>query len=147
MSSRSFLNLRDLASRMAKKFPRGIERTARRAEEYARGMLTGGTLFEEMGFYYVGPVDGHNLDQLLPVLKNVRDERDSGPVLIHVVTKKGHGYAPAEGAEDKLHGVSKFDIETGKQKKSIPNAPKTPSSRASQSFPRVPKGVHPSLSR
>src|SRR5215470_16979651 len=96
MSSRSFLSLRKLGAKMAKRFPRGIERTARRAEEYARGMLTGGTLFEELGFYYLGPIDGHNLDHLLPVLRNVRDTEHSGPVLIHVVTQKGKGYPPAE---------------------------------------------------
>ena len=96
MSSRSFLSLRDLAARMAKHFPRGIERTARRAEEYARGILTGGTLFEELGFYYVGPIDGHNLDHLLPVLRNVRDAEEAGPILVHAITTKGKGYAPAE---------------------------------------------------
>lgn len=98
ISSRSFLSLRELAARMARHFPRGIERTARRAEEFARGILTGGTLFEEMGFYYVGPVDGHNLDHLLPVLRNVREAEDRGPILLHVVTQKGKGYAPAEAA-------------------------------------------------
>ncbi len=97
LSSHSFLSLRELAGRMAKRFPKGIERTARRAEEFARGILTGGTLFEELGFYYVGPIDGHNLDHLLPVLRNVRDADDAGPVLIHVITQKGRGYAPAEG--------------------------------------------------
>ena len=81
---------------MAKRFPRGIERTARRAEEYARGILTGGTLFEELGFYYVGPIDGHNLDHLLPVLRNVREADEQGPILVHVITQKGKGYAPAE---------------------------------------------------
>ena len=90
---------------MAKRFPRGLERTARRAEEYARGILTGGTLFEELGFYYVGPIDGHNLDHLLPVLRNVRDAEESGPILVHVITKKGKGYAPAEASADKYHGV------------------------------------------
>ena len=89
---------------MAKRFPRGIERTARRAEEYARGMLTGGTLFEELGFYYVGPIDGHNLDHLLPVLRNVREADEQGPILVHVVTQKGKGYAPAEASADKYHG-------------------------------------------
>ena len=83
-------------------------------EEYARGLVTGGTLFEELGFYYVGPIDGHNLDHLLPVLKNVRDAQ-TGPILVHVVTKKGHGYAPAEASDDRYHGVVKFDVATGKQ--------------------------------
>ena len=91
MSSRSFLSLRELAGRMAKRFPRGIERTARRAEEYARGILTGGTLFEELGFYYVGPIDGHNLDHLLPVLRNVREAEETGPILVHAITQKGKG--------------------------------------------------------
>ncbi len=112
LSSRPFLGLRDLASRMARRFPRSFERTARRAEEYARGILTGGTLFEELGFYYVGPIDGHNLDHLLPVLRNVRDA-PTGPVLVHVVTQKGKGYAPAEASADKLHAVGRFDVETG----------------------------------
>ncbi len=123
MSSRSFLNLRDLASRMATRFPRGIQRTARRAEEYARGILTGGTLFEEMGFYYVGPIDGHNLDHLLPVLRNVREAEESGPILLHIITKKGHGYAPAEASPDKYHGVSKFNVITGEQAKAPPGPP------------------------
>ena len=92
-----------------------------RAEEYARGMVTGGgTLFEELGFYYVGPIDGHNLDHLLPVLKNLRDSDDRGPVLVHIVTQKGHGYAPAEQAADKYHGVVKFDVATGAQVKAKP---------------------------
>ena len=123
MSSRSFLNLRDLASRMATHFPRGIQRTARRAEEYARGILTGGTLFEEMGFYYVGPIDGHNLDHLLPVLRNLREAEEAGPILLHVITKKGHGYAPAEASPDKYHGVSKFNVITGEQAKAPPGPP------------------------
>ncbi len=123
MSSRSFLNLRDLAARMAKHFPRGLERTARRAEEYARGILTGGTLFEEMGFYYVGPIDGHNLDHLLPVLRNLREAEEAGPILLHVITKKGHGYAPAEASPDKYHGVSKFNVITGEQAKAPPGPP------------------------
>ena len=123
MSSRSFLNLRDLASRMATRFPRGIQRPAKRAEEYARGILTGGTLFEELGFYYVGPIDGHNLDHLLPVLRNVREAEESGPILLHVITKKGHGYAPAEASPDKYHGVSKFNVITGEQTKAPPGPP------------------------
>ena len=123
MSSRSFLNLRELASRMATRFPRGLQRTAKRAEEYARGILTGGTLFEELGFYYVGPIDGHNLDHLLPVLRNVREAEESGPILLHVITKKGHGYAPAEASPDKYHGVSKFNVMTGEQAKSPPGPP------------------------
>src|SRR5499427_6468162 len=123
MSSRSFLSLRELGSRMAKRFPRGIERTARRAEEYARGMLTGGTLFEELGFYYVGPIDGHNLDHLLPVLRNVRDAEEHGPILLHVITQKGRGYAPAEASADKLHAVSKFNVLTGEQAKAPPGPP------------------------
>jgi 1-deoxy-D-xylulose-5-phosphate synthase len=123
MSSRSFLSLRELAGRMAKRFPRGIERTARRAEEYARGILTGGTLFEEMGFYYVGPIDGHNLDHLLPVLRNVREAEETGPILVHAITQKGKGYEPAERSPDKYHGVSKFNVITGEQAKAPPGPP------------------------
>ena len=123
LSSRSFLSLRDLAARMARRFPRGIERTARRAEEYARGILTGGTLFEELGFYYVGPIDGHNLDHLLPVLRNVREAEESGPILVHVITQKGRGYAPAEASADKYHAVSKFNVITGDQVKAPPGPP------------------------
>ena len=123
MSSRSFLSLRDLAGRMAKRFPGKLERTARRAEEYARGILTGGTLFEELGFYYLGPIDGHNLDHLLPVLRNLRDAEDHGPVLLHVITQKGRGYAPAEAAGDKLHAVSRFNVVTGEQVKAPPGPP------------------------
>src|SRR5690606_34640102 len=104
------------AKQIVRHLPDPITRTARKAEEYARGMATGGTLFEEMGFYYVGPIDGHNLDHLLPVLENVRDAKQ-GPILVHVVTQKGKGYAPAEAAEDKYHGVSKFDVVTGAQAK------------------------------
>ncbi len=123
MSSRSFLNLRDLGIKMVRRFPRGIERTARRAEEYARGILTGGTLFEELGFYYVGPIDGHNLDHLLPVLRNVREAEEQGPILVHVITQKGKGYAPAEQSPDKYHGVSKFNVITGEQAKAPPGPP------------------------
>jgi 1-deoxy-D-xylulose-5-phosphate synthase len=123
LSSRSFLSLRELAVRMAKRFPRGIERTARRAEEYARGILTGGTLFEELGFYYIGPIDGHNLDHLLPVLRNVRDAEESGPILVHVITQKGRGYAPAEASADKYHAVSRFNVITGDQVKAPAGPP------------------------
>ena len=123
ISSRSFLTLRDLAVKMVKRFPRGIERTARRAEEYARGILTGGTLFEELGFYYVGPIDGHNLDHLLPVLRNVREADESGPILVHVITQKGKGYPLAEASADKLHSVSKFNVITGEQAKAPPGPP------------------------
>ncbi len=123
LSSRKFLSLREIGIRMAKKFPAGIERTARRAEEYARGLLTGGTLFEELGIYYVGPIDGHNLDHLLPILRNVREADDHGPILLHVITEKGRGYAPAEASADKLHAVSKFDVLTGVQVKAPPGPP------------------------
>jgi 1-deoxy-D-xylulose-5-phosphate synthase len=122
VSSRPYRGLRDLGKKIASILPRPMKVGARRAEEYARGMVTGGTLFEELGFYYVGPIDGHNLDHLIPVLENVRDMKD-GPVLIHVVTKKGKGYAPAEASADKYHGVSKFDVVTGEQKKSNSKAP------------------------
>jgi 1-deoxy-D-xylulose-5-phosphate synthase len=116
VSSRPFLELRDLAKRLARKLPDRLHNAARKTDEFARGMAMGGTLFEELGFYYVGPIDGHNLDHLIPVLENVRDAAE-GPCLIHVVTKKGHGYAPAEAAADKYHGVVKFDVVTGKQDK------------------------------
>jgi 1-deoxy-D-xylulose-5-phosphate synthase len=116
VSSSEYLGLRSLASRVAKKLSRRVYNAASKAEEFARGMAMGGTLFEELGFYYVGPIDGHNLDQLIPVLENIRDNAE-GPVLIHVVTKKGHGYAPAEAASDKYHGVAKFDVITGLQDK------------------------------
>jgi 1-deoxy-D-xylulose-5-phosphate synthase len=123
LSSKSYRSFRHLGKEMAKRFPNSFKETARRAEEYARGLMTGGTLFEEMGFYYIGPIDGHNLDHLLPVLKNVRDAPNEGPVLIHVVTQKGHGYAPAEAAADKYHGVGKFDVVTGTLAKPPSNAP------------------------
>jgi 1-deoxy-D-xylulose-5-phosphate synthase len=116
VSSSEYLGLRKLASKITAKLSRRVHNAAQRVEEYARGMAMGGTLFEELGFYYVGPIDGHNLDQLIPVLENVRDNAE-GPVLVHVVTKKGHGYAPAEAAADKYHGVVKFDVITGKQDK------------------------------
>ncbi|MGL5838114.1 MAG: 1-deoxy-D-xylulose-5-phosphate synthase [Sphingorhabdus sp.] len=116
VSSSEYVGLRKFASKLTAKLSRRIHHATAKAEEYARGMAMGGTLFEELGFYYVGPIDGHNLDQLIPVLENVRDNAE-GPVLVHVVTKKGHGYAPAEAAADKYHGVVKFDVITGKQDK------------------------------
>ena len=123
ISSKPYRSIRHFAAEVAKKFPRGLSTAARKAEEYARGLVTGGTLFEELGFYYVGPVDGHNLDHLLPVLENLRDDREPGPVLLHVVTHKGHGYAPAERSADKYHGVGKFDVVTGELVKAKANAP------------------------
>jgi 1-deoxy-D-xylulose-5-phosphate synthase len=123
LSSKSFMSLRHAAKEMAKHFPKPLAAAAGRAEELARSFVTGGTLFEELGFYYVGPIDGHNLDHLLPVLKNVRDSEEGGPVLIHVVTKKGHGYPPAEKSADKYHGVVKFDVVTGAQNKAKSLAP------------------------
>ena len=123
ISSRSYRDLRHAASQMARKFPRPMAQMLKRAEEYARGMVTGGTLFEELGFYYVGPVDGHNLAHLLPVLRNVRDARTGGPVLVHAVTEKGHGYPPAANAPDKFHGVSRFDVVTGVQASKTSRAP------------------------
>ncbi|MDR6288742.1 MULTISPECIES: 1-deoxy-D-xylulose-5-phosphate synthase [Inquilinus] len=122
ISSRSYRSLRHLMRDVTKVFPKPVARAAKRAEEYARGFVTGGTLFEELGFYYVGPIDGHNLDHLLPVLENVRDA-DDGPVLVHVVTQKGKGYGPAEAAPDKYHGVTRFDVITGTQTKPKSNAP------------------------
>ena len=123
ISAKPYRSMRHLGRVLAKKFPRPFENAARRAEEYARGMLTGGTLFEELGFYYVGPIDGHNLDPLLPVLRNAKSSRSEGPILVHVVTQKGKGYDPAENAADKYHGVSKFDVVTGKQLKPAAGAP------------------------
>jgi 1-deoxy-D-xylulose-5-phosphate synthase len=122
VSGRSYRSLRHIVHHAAKRLPKFLEQRARAMEEYARGLVTGGTLFEELGFFYVGPIDGHNLDHLLPVLKNVRDAKD-GPTLVHVVTQKGKGYAPAEASNDKYHGVVKFDVATGKQVKAKANAP------------------------
>ncbi|MCC6888956.1 MAG: 1-deoxy-D-xylulose-5-phosphate synthase [Hyphomicrobiales bacterium] len=122
VSGRPYRSLRSIVHQLARKLPKFLEQRARAMEEYARGLVTGGTLFEEMGFFYVGPIDGHNLDHLLPVLKNVRDAKD-GPILVHVVTQKGKGYAPAEASADKYHGVVKFDVATGKQVKAKANAP------------------------
>ena len=122
ISGGTYLNVRNWAKQIARKLPKTWERRAQRAEEYTRGFWTGGTMFEELGFYYVGPIDGHNLNHLLPVLRNVK-EAGVGPILVHVVTKKGAGYAPAEKSSDKYHGVSKFDVITGEQVKALPNAP------------------------
>ena len=122
VSSGGYQKLRGAGKAVVKDAPRPIKNTARKAEEYTRGMFMGGTWFEELGFYYVGPVDGHDMDALIPVLENVKKMKD-GPVLIHVVTQKGKGYAPAENSADKYHGVSKFNVVTGEQSKSIPNAP------------------------
>jgi len=122
VSSSEYIGLRTLASRVAKKLSRRVHHGLEKAEEFTRGMVTGGTFFEELGFYYVGPIDGHNLDHLIPVLQNVRDS-DQGPILVHVVTKKGKGYAPAEDSADKYHGVQKFDVITGEQKKSAGGPP------------------------
>ena len=122
VSGRTYRSIREVAKQLASHLPRFFHDKAKRTEEYARGFWTGGTLFEELGFYYVGPIDGHNLDHLLPVLRNLRDAPD-GPILLHVVTQKGKGYAPAEAAADKYHGVNRFDVITGKQAKATPNAP------------------------
>src|SRR5215213_9262924 len=122
ISGRTYTSLREIGKQIAKRMPKSIEEKAGRVEEYARGFLTGGTLFEELGFYYVGPIDGHNMDHLVPVLKNVRDA-EQGPILVHVITQKGKGYEPAEKSADKYHGVVKFDIATGKQAKAQANAP------------------------
>jgi 1-deoxy-D-xylulose-5-phosphate synthase len=122
ISGRTYTSLREIGKQIAKRMPKMVEEKALRVEEYARGFLTGGTLFEELGFYYVGPIDGHNLDHLVPVLKNVRDA-ENGPILVHIVTQKGKGYAPAEASKDKYHGVVKFDVATGKQAKAQANAP------------------------
>lgn len=122
VSGRTYIGIREAAKALTSRLPKFIQRNARKTEEFTRGFFTGGTLFEELGFFYVGPVDGHNFDHLLPVLKNIRDA-DKGPILLHVVTKKGKGYPPAEASNDKYHGVAKFNIVTGEQAKSIPNAP------------------------
>ncbi|RDJ20511.1 1-deoxy-D-xylulose-5-phosphate synthase [Bosea caraganae] len=122
VSGRTYRSLREVAKYLAERLPRFFHEKAKRTEEFARGFWTGGTLFEELGFYYVGPIDGHNLDHLLPVLRNVRDA-ESGPILVHVVTQKGKGYGPAEASADKYHGVVKFDPVTGQQAKAPANAP------------------------
>jgi 1-deoxy-D-xylulose-5-phosphate synthase len=122
VSGGTYRSIRHAAKQLARKLPKFFYEKAHRAEEYARGFWTGGTLFEEMGFYYVGPIDGHNLDHLLPVLKNVRDA-ETGPILVHVVTQKGKGYGPAENSADKYHGVVTFDVVTGAQAKPRANAP------------------------
>ncbi|WP_027135943.1 1-deoxy-D-xylulose-5-phosphate synthase [Geminicoccus roseus] len=123
LASHEFRELRDVAKRVVKRLPRPLQTAARRADEYARGMATGGTLFEELGFYYVGPVDGHDVDQLVAILEALRDDAEKGPVLLHVKTQKGKGYPPAERSADKYHGVSKFDVATGAQVKSGGNLP------------------------
>ncbi len=122
VSSKPFLSLRDLAKKVARHLPRPLHDAARKTDEFARGMAMGGTLFEQLGFYYVGPIDGHNLEHLVPVLENVRDAAE-GPILVHVVTEKGKGYAHAESAADKYHGVQKFDVVSGVQAKAPPGPP------------------------
>lgn len=122
VSGRTYRSLREIGKHLAERLPRFFHEKAKRTEEFARGFFTGGTLFEELGFYYVGPIDGHNLDHLLPVLRNVRDSQ-TGPILVHVVTQKGKGYAPAEASADKYHGVVRFDPVTGLQAKAPANAP------------------------
>lgn len=127
LSSNQYLSLRHLAKEISEQFPRTLRTAARRAEEFARGFVMGGTLFEELGFYYIGPIDGHNLNHLLPVFQNIRHAHEhnihAGPILIHCVTKKGHGYQPAEVSSDKLHAVNRFDVVTGTQNKPKPKAP------------------------
>jgi 1-deoxy-D-xylulose-5-phosphate synthase len=123
ISSKQYITVRELGKKLTRKLPTPLKVAAEWAEEYARGFWTGGTLFEELGFFYVGPVDGHNLDHLLPILENLRDTKHEGPILLHVVTKKGHGYSPAEAAADKMHGVQKFCVTTGLQDKSKSNKP------------------------
>ena len=122
LSGKTYRSFRRLLKDLSRHLPESLQEKARQMEEYTRGFMTGGTLFEEMGFYYVGPIDGHNLDHLLPVLENVK-KMQNGPVMVHVVTKKGHGYAPAEASDDKYHGVSKFNVVTGEQVKAKPSAP------------------------
>ena len=122
VSGGAYQNFRKFGKKVAQHMPRPFRNAARKAEEYARGMVVGGTLFEELGFYYVGPVDGHDMDNLVPILRNAAAITDR-PVLVHVVTQKGKGYAPAESSADKLHAVVKFDVVSGKQAKSVSNAP------------------------
>ena len=122
LSSKSYQTLRHMGQEIGRHLPVPLRKSAQRMEEYARGMVQGGTLFEELGFFYIGPIDGHNMDHLIPVLRNVRDAPE-GPILLHVVTQKGKGYAPAESSADKYHGVVKFDVISGKQDKPKPNAP------------------------
>jgi 1-deoxy-D-xylulose-5-phosphate synthase len=123
LSSDTYRSARHVAKDIASRFPKTLETTAKRFEEYARGIMTGGTLFEELGFYYIGPIDGHNLEHLIPILKNLRETDEDRPVLIHCVTQKGKGYEPAEQSADKYHGVSKFDVITGTQAKAAAKAP------------------------
>ena len=123
LSSKSYLTLRQAMKQLASHFPKPLAEAARKAEEYTRGMVAGGTLFEELGFYYVGPLDGHRIDHLVPVLKNIANSARPGPVLLHVVTQKGKGYAPAEQSADKFHGVTKFDVVSGAQVKAQSQAP------------------------
>ena len=123
VSGGAYRSVREAAKQLGRLLPRFVYDRARKTEEFARNFWAGGTLFEELGIYYVGPIDGHNLDQMLPVLKNVRDFKETGPILVHVVTQKGKGYAPAEATKDKYHAVNMFDVVTGKQVKPKPNAP------------------------
>ncbi|MEM7291358.1 MAG: 1-deoxy-D-xylulose-5-phosphate synthase, partial [Pseudomonadota bacterium] len=122
VSGKTYRNIREGAKRINQRMPRFIQESARKTEEYTRNFFNGGTLFEELGFYYIGPIDGHNLQALVPVLENVRDSKQ-GPILLHIVTEKGKGYAPAEAADCKLHAVSKFNVISGQQQKSIQNVP------------------------
>ena len=123
LSGKTYIGFRGFLKKIASLFPRSIKTRAARFEEYFRGLAVGGTLFDELGFYYVGTIDGHNFDQLIPVLKNVRDSSHQGPFLVHAITQKGKGYIPAENSEDKYHGVNKFDVVTGAQVKSTINTP------------------------
>ena len=123
LSGKTYIGFRGFLKKVASLFPRSIKTRAARFEEYFRGLAVGGTLFDELGFYYVGTIDGHNFDQLIPVLKNVRDSSHQGPFLVHAITQKGKGYIPAENSDDKYHGVNKFDVVTGAQVKSTANTP------------------------
>merc|ERR1719313_2032443 len=123
IASKPFQNFRDTAKSINKLFPREIQQANAKIDEYARGMVSGGTLFEELGFYYIGPVDGHDMDNLVPILENIRDREGSQPVLLHVKTDKGKGYPPAEAASDKYHGVPKFEVSTGRKLAPPANAP------------------------
>ena len=123
LSGKKYIGFREFFKKLSNKFPKSLKRGIGQAEEYLRGLAVGGTLFEEMGFFYVGTVDGHNFDHLLPVLENVKNSKHEGPFLVHAITHKGKGYKPAEDSKDKYHGVSKFNVLTGEQTKSKSNAP------------------------
>ena len=113
LSSRSYSNVRSLIKKLSSKFPESFQKTLHRAEEFSKGFVSGGTLFEELGFFYLGPIDGHNFNHLIPIMRNIKNNQIHKPIFLHVITKKGKGYKPAEDSSDKFHGVNKFNITTG----------------------------------